>query len=424
MFLGLFGCAYLLMISWPQPILDSFAFRQTQTAITAYWMANGGPLWAYETPVVGAPWSIPFELPLYQWGVAASSKLFALSIDHSGRLIAVAFFLGSALLIHRIALTLKRDRTLALLCAGVFLVSPQALFWGRAVMIESTALFFGLLFVLCMARFALTLGARWLVWASVAAIAAALVKVTTFFGFALVTCGGLLWLLARDRKVALRRNLHVIAASAIPVLLALICLKLYLVQADGLKLQTIWGSSITSSSLGTWNYGTMAQRLDPVFWRDIVFQRALTDAVGSAWVYMIAAIAALAEKRTRAAAAILVFAYFAPFMVFTNLYLVHDYYPYANVAFATSLVGLALWVAMQWRQGTWAVPICAAAVVALCACSAHRIQQHFVPLILQDMADNRAIKLARYLQATTPKDSTLLILGLDWASNMPVLRRT
>ena len=41
------------------PLLDRHSFRQTQTAISAYWIAHGGPLVAYETPVFGAPYPHP-----------------------------------------------------------------------------------------------------------------------------------------------------------------------------------------------------------------------------------------------------------------------------------------------------------------------------------------------------------------------------
>ena len=60
----------LTMPSLSQPLLDQHAFRQSQTAISAEWMANDlNPLRMpyYETPVFGAPWRVPFEFPIFQW---------------------------------------------------------------------------------------------------------------------------------------------------------------------------------------------------------------------------------------------------------------------------------------------------------------------------------------------------------------------
>ena len=53
--------AYALWIGWDQPIIDQHGFRQTQTALAAYWLLHGGDWLAYETPVLGSPWSIPME---------------------------------------------------------------------------------------------------------------------------------------------------------------------------------------------------------------------------------------------------------------------------------------------------------------------------------------------------------------------------
>lgn len=56
---------------WNLPILDAHAFRQTQTALTSYWFVQEGFKLDYITPVLGPPWEIPLEFPLYQWIAAA-----------------------------------------------------------------------------------------------------------------------------------------------------------------------------------------------------------------------------------------------------------------------------------------------------------------------------------------------------------------
>ena len=66
----LLHAAYFLWIGLDHPALDFYAFRQTQTALSAYWLWHDGFRLAYETPVLGAPWAIPYEFPLYQWLVA------------------------------------------------------------------------------------------------------------------------------------------------------------------------------------------------------------------------------------------------------------------------------------------------------------------------------------------------------------------
>ena len=78
-----------------QPLIDRHEFRQTQTALSALFMQPGFEgLLNYQTPVVGAPWSIPFEFPLFQWITHQLAHLSGLNLSSSGRLISVLFGLG------------------------------------------------------------------------------------------------------------------------------------------------------------------------------------------------------------------------------------------------------------------------------------------------------------------------------------------
>ncbi|MGH7490376.1 MAG: glycosyl transferase, partial [bacterium] len=56
---------YYLCLGLTSPVLDLHNFRQAQTAISAYWSWREGFKLAYETPVLGYPWAIPFEFPIY-----------------------------------------------------------------------------------------------------------------------------------------------------------------------------------------------------------------------------------------------------------------------------------------------------------------------------------------------------------------------
>ena len=73
--------------------LDYHSFRQTQTALTAYWFIREGYKLVYETPVAGYPWQIPFEFPIYQYVVAAISQTLGLPVTAVGRLVSFGFLL-------------------------------------------------------------------------------------------------------------------------------------------------------------------------------------------------------------------------------------------------------------------------------------------------------------------------------------------
>src|SRR5688572_31609546 len=83
------GFVGFLLRTSASPLIDAHPFRQTQTAISVFHMMRGGPWLAYYTPVLGAPWAIPFEAPLYHWSVAALATVFPLEL--SGRIASAGY---------------------------------------------------------------------------------------------------------------------------------------------------------------------------------------------------------------------------------------------------------------------------------------------------------------------------------------------
>ena len=77
-----------------QHILEAYSFRQTQTALTSFWLCRTGFKFPYETPAAGYPWSIPFEFPLYQYLVAKLSCPFGFDLERVGRLVSYAFLVA------------------------------------------------------------------------------------------------------------------------------------------------------------------------------------------------------------------------------------------------------------------------------------------------------------------------------------------
>ena len=87
---------YISLIGWNNNILDQYGFRQAQTAISTYYTIKDGFALRYITPVLGAPWSIPFEFPLFQWIVAGLVLIFKTPLDQTGRFVSLFFFYSSS----------------------------------------------------------------------------------------------------------------------------------------------------------------------------------------------------------------------------------------------------------------------------------------------------------------------------------------
>jgi hypothetical protein len=175
--------AWLVAGGWDRVLLDTHGFRQTQTALVAQGIFRDGFHLAYAMPVLGAPWSVPFEFPLYQATVAACAHFMHWPLERAGRFVALAYFYVTLpalwLLLRRFGIG-AAHRWLFL---GLVLTCPVYLFFSRTFLIESTAF--------CLAAWFLYFfhaglePRRWFVLAGATACGAlvGLTKVTTFAVF-------------------------------------------------------------------------------------------------------------------------------------------------------------------------------------------------------------------------------------------------
>lgn len=410
-----------LALSWNQPLLDMHDFRQTQTAISAYWMTRGGPLWLYETPLFGPDWRVPFEFPLYQWLVASiAGSGLPLSLDQSGRLVSLTA-LVACLWPLRVSLRhFGASPELVGIACVLFLAAPIHVFWGRTVMIETLALLLAMGFTAVIQ----TMVARRdysLAWAAtLLATAAALVKITTFFGFAalagLVVAASIVSDL-RSRNV--RRAAGLAVAAALPVCVALAALLYWLDVSDAAKNASPLTAWLSSEQLSGWNHGTIAQRLSSAFWRDTVAGRSALDILGYAAWFIPAIFAASLFSRDRRGMAgfyLLSLAFFLlPMLVFTNLHMIHNYYQVANAVFLVVFAAAAIHFASRGR-GPWLAPVLTAACVA--AMLVHG-WLHFLPPLRQDMSQLQSMAIARLIRAEVDRDDIIITAGLNWAATVP-----
>lgn len=417
----------LICFGWSMPPVEASGFRQTQTALSIDWIARGFPVFSYLTPVIGAPWSIPFEFPLYQWLAAMLANATGMGVDNSARLVSALFHLGCVWLVYRIVLVIRSDRGLALCIAGAFAASPYALFWGRSVMIESTAVFFALVFVWAMACLQRAPRGAWSMLglgllAVLGAVVSALVKVTTFFGFAAFVALAFAWLALREhgwRPQWLARHAALIGWGVLSALAVLAVMNQWLAHADALKAQSPLGREVTSSALSSWNYGTLQQKLDPATWWGTVFKKRFAAAVGSNWVFLILLITGLCARPIRSAVALLLVAYLAPMAVFTNLHIAHPYYQAANIVFATSIVGLVVWWCRQRAQASGKLARPLWLVGLLCLLSLVQIAGNYAKRMKEARQPTRESQIAVLIKEATPDNAVIVAFGMDWSSELP-----
>jgi len=268
------GTTFLALSTASQLPLDLHSFRQTQTGLTALWLIKNGFQLAYETPVVGAPWSIPFEFPFYQSLVALISKLFDLPLHLVGRLVSFVFLVLCLLPVKGIIERLKFPQVVFYIFSCLFLSAPIYVYWGRAFLMESFALFFTLtsiyFFINCVtAHYRLSD----CVFMTLSLLISLLQKATTVLPVALVLFFALfIW----DKKISLRVFIRSFIFFILPVLITYAWIKF----TDEVKLQSPLGHQLTSAALTNWNWGTWDQKISWNLWVGVLWERIFAQNLG------------------------------------------------------------------------------------------------------------------------------------------------
>jgi hypothetical protein len=421
LFLASLGYAlWALRVGWDHSILDVHGFRQSQTAISTWSLLQGGPWVAYETPVLGAPWSLPFEFPLYQWIVALLVHLTGMGLESAGRLTSAVFYLSSALPIWSILGFLRVERIHRLVFLSIYFVSPIYLFWSRTFMIESTALFFSLTYLAFVTRWLERKHPRDAVLAMLLGIVAALVKVTTFVGFCYAAAAFVLldWLRVHRGHISWRIFLDqwvpLLGFALIPMAVA----KGWVGYTDELKsLNVLAGRYLNSENLAGWNFGSIQQRVDPASWRTLGSRIPLM--IGH-WAVLTAALgAALASPRSWLPVSVSLTLFVGVFLTFTNLHLVHDYYQYANAIFLIAAVGFSVRSLLVGSlTHRWAGVLALGLVLSTC------IGSYRGTYLESQKSDRRDLEpLAQEIQKSTSPNDVILVWGGDWNSQIPYLAR-
>jgi hypothetical protein len=334
------------------------SFRQTQTAITSYSMLHGGPWLAYETPVLGPSWSIPFEFPIYQLFAAALVWLTGIPLDSTGRLLSYGFLLLTLTPVRSLVRAYHLDRNAEWFFAVLLIASPLYLFWGTTFLIETLAVLLSFAFLAETAR--AVRGRRRLMTALaiVYGSLAVLCKITTFAPF--YALAGLIlvenvWV-AWTRRQRMRHRIIIGATIMMPPPLLFL---LWDHWADMRKMANPIGKYMIANTpmMKAWIFGAWSQLLSVA--SIYALQRCIIDTLGVAGVFILILLTVLALyirflKRFEVLLILAaVAAFLAPFGVFTNLHIVHNYYDAANAVFLLCAVAIVLSSLFEAGADNW-----------------------------------------------------------------------
>lgn len=409
---------FYLTVALPQPLLERFGFRQTQTALSSYYMVKSGFRFDYWTPVLGQGWSIPFEFPIYQAIVAFIVKSTGMPLAATGRVVSWLFMLACCWPLYLTLRQFSVNMATRFFCLALFVGAPEYVFWSSTFMIETAALFFALFFAYYAARILIkeanfldfVLGAFFLA-------AAILQKSTTALPIALLFC--VLVSIIYFRPTKLKQNWRLLASSAVMILVAIGIGLEWTHYTDLIKAQNPIAKKLTSSSLSIWNFGSLDQRLSSQLWLDVLYDRVFRSNLfgGMGLAILGVGVVVAPDSRSRIAIIVALLAGLLPFLIFVNLHIIHDYYQVSATVFL--LVGVGLAAAAIFEQLLPDRPLLQSAAMIL------MVVANFVSFEIHDAgyrrlvltaSNNNFLKISDFIRSHTAEDDTIVWYGLDWSS--------
>ena len=424
------ACVFIIVVAlsvwamtreWNKPLLDLHSVRQTQTAMSTYYMAgDAGMFFDYITPALGKPWQVPMEVPVYQWIVARWHSIAGMGLDQSGKFVSILFLLACFLPVWRLLGLVDFSRAQRCLAGALLYSSPLYLYWGRSFMIETTGLFLSLAMVAGIFAGFKKHDWRWLLVGLVFGLGAALCKVTTWAPA--VGVAGLLILFSEG--IPKWRNWKWIVGSGFLAVFPILPSKLWLHYGDSVKELNPFARELivsTSKNQTSWNFGTLEQKLDPATWMHIwrhITDQLLVPFPGIGPFLMVLVLLAGGAASPKRIPVILIFlAGFASGpLVFTNLYFEHSYYWSANGIWLLLAVGTALAGIWECRPGkVWPQIVALVLTFTITVSGFVAWNQRFLPTLKSlPTAEQLDEAWAKPVQAIVPPERTMLILGHDW----------
>ena len=159
-----------------------------------------------------------------------------------------------------------------------------------------------------------------------------------------------------------------------------------------------------------------SRTLSALLWRDVVLRRALSDAFGYAAIPAVALIGvSLLSRRYVYAVLAAVAAFLVPFLVFTNLHIVHFYYQTANAILIVAAAGLALASLIRMSRN-WLGLL---GLAVLVAGQLVYFRSVYAIYLTHDFSGEQLFRIAKLARTQTELGASLIVIGDDWSSTIP-----
>jgi hypothetical protein len=390
------------------PLIDHHQFRQAQTAWGAWSMAEGVNPLRYQVPVLGPPWSAPFEFPVYQALTGWGSRFSGLDLIFVGRIVGMTFFLLSVFCFYEIFRMLcfsLRDRRLM---TAFYLLSPFYIFWSRAILMESTALALAILSIYFFLRLKEKLSLWSFVGFAVTCSLAAVVKATTYFAFALFLSLWVAWLFLRSRQVT---KFQIAAVTGL--VLSVVAEVIWSRYSAAVRVEGILTEMWRHDNVMKFVTGEMALKFDGPTWARFFERGRLT--VGHKLFFIPLFALPWMSARLKGLASAGIFFILVPFLLFTNVHVRHDYYAFAHgFGFIMLYCSLLIHLLDSKRWRNWGSGLVIGSFALLFSSYLTKQVPHYRRTVFHQTEID-------YIKNNSQKDDVILISGIGWDPTIPFL---
>jgi hypothetical protein len=404
--------AYAFSVGFGHNVSDRFGFRQSQTALDARSLVEGSPWFAYQLPLFGPPYGLPFEFPLYQWVTALFVTIGHIPLIAAGRIVSIIFFLTCIVALWKILDFFHTELNGKLTIVALLLVCPIYLFWSRTVMIETCALSVCMWFTLFALRSASDFNLKNLAIAAALGVLAGTVKITTLVPFWIALA---VWLAVHFWKHLIGPKTSAILAAVllgVPLMAGVAWVRF----ADSVIARNeLAASFLLSSNLREWVFGRLADRVRPELW-DSVSARMLPEVLGTtAFLFCILVLLPLVQRYSRHAAICIVL-FFVPILVHPNLHRIHSYYQTSNAIFLIAASGFLICGLLRGSERHRIVG--SALFVVLIVSCLYRYYNSYFPA--QQKEFNGLTIAGEVVQRHAKPNQLIIVNGNQWSSEIPL----
>ena len=334
------------------------AYRQAQTAITALYLPKEGFKLNYSTPIMGYPWTVPMEFPIFQWLAVGLQKISGINLIVSGKFINILCHVINNLLIIQIFKRLKLNSAITAYIGLIFYnLFPFYLVFDSTFLIDSFSLtlnFIAVYFLTGLFKEDKSIPNTLLFFFF--ALLTGLSKSTTFIGvLAPITAVYLVHQLFQQEGLAKifsfkLPRIRKIYIAGVFFMVAFAGMYAWVSYSDKVKMGNPLSALWTSANTTTWNFGTLQQRLSLENWKQYFTYSMLAHPIFCLLVAggIVAFIFYSGRKEKILGLGMLLFFIF-PLLFFFNLFFIHTYYGVANAIFLYFILSLIITVLIKHK---------------------------------------------------------------------------